>query len=272
MKIIEKTITLTDKSEPLTIVPIGDIHLGADGCNIEYLKNTIEWIRTKPNAYMIGMGDFCDCIVMGDRKRFDIKSIDKRFIKDLDNLPMAQLKYFEKLILPIKDKILCMIPGNHEDAMRIHNSVDVMHELNRDLGIEVGDYMSYLRIKFNRNQFHTTPIVFFLHHGFVAGRKTGGKVNQIQDVASGYDFDVVCMGHSHDLFAVTSERLVLPPIGNKLIKEKRTFINTGTFMETTTSGGSGYAERKCYPVAKIGNARIDIYPKHRPRPDIHVRI
>ena len=271
MKVIEKVITLSDKNSPLIVVPFGDIHLGADGCNKTYLRNTIDWIRKTPNCYAIGMGDYVDAIAIGD-KRFDIKSVDKEFLPELDNLPIAQLKYLEKLISPIKDKILCMIPGNHEDKFRQIHSVDIMHELNRDLGIEVGDFLSYLRVSFDRKQFHTSPVTFFLFHGAWCGRKTGGKVNQIQDLASSYDFDVVCVGHSHDLFAVTSERLVLPPTSKELIKEKRTFINTGTFMETTTSGGSGYAERKGYPIAKIGTCRIDIYPNHRPRPDVHVRI
>ncbi len=271
MKVIEKVITLTNKDEPLSIVPLGDIHLGADGCNIEYLKNTIEWIRKTPNSYMIGLGDYLDCIIMND-KRFDIKSVDKRFLKDLDNLPLAQLKYLEKLLLPIKDKILCMIPGNHEDMFRLRNSVDIMAELRRDMEIEIGDYMTYLKIKFDSEQFHTTPITFFLHHGFFSGRKIGGKANQITDLAASYDANIYLLGHSHDLFSTSVDRLLLPNGAMNVIKEKRIFINTGTFMETTTKGGSGYAERKAYPVAKIGTARIDIYPNHRPRPDIHVRI
>lgn len=271
MKVIEKTITLDDKKEPLILIPFSDIHLGADGCNKTYLKNTIEWIKKKPNCYAIGLGDYCDCIIMND-KRFDIKSVDKDFLPQLDNLPMAQLKTLEKLIEPIKDKIICMIPGNHEDKFRTYNSVDIMYELHRDLGIEVGDYMSFLRLKFDQKQFHTTPITLFLHHGFFAGRKVGGKANQMTDLASNYKADIYCLGHSHDLFAVTVDTLCLPNRGKIPVKEKKIFINTGTFMETVTSGGSGYAERKGYPVSKIGTARLDIYPQKRFRPDIHIRI
>lgn len=267
MKIIDKTITLEDKKEPLTIVPIGDIHLGADGCNIEYLKNTIEWIRTKENCVVIGMGDYCDCITIGD-KRFDIKSIDKRFIKDLDNLPMAQLKYLEKLLMPIKDKILCMIPGNHESKFRTHNSLDIMHELNRDMGIEIGDYMSYLTLKFNKSQFHTSNVTLWLTHGWFSGRKLGGKANQLMDVANSYEASIYIAGHSHDLFATTLERLSI--VNKNLVKEKKTFINSGTFMETVSLNGSSYSEQKAYSVAKIGVCKIKIYPNHRPRPDVHI--
>lgn len=271
MKVIEKTITLEDKKEPLVLIPFSDLHLGADGFNKTYFKNTVEWIKNKPNCYAIGLGDYCDCIIMND-KRFDIKSVDKEFLPQLDNLPMAQLKSLEKLLEPIKDKIICMIPGNHEDRFRTYNSVDVMYELHRDLGVEVGDYMSFLRLKFDHKQFHTTPIVVWLQHGWFSGRKMGGKVNQLSDVANSFEADVYLAGHSHDLWATTIEKLCLATSGKELLKEKKIFGNTGTFMETITSGGSGYAERKAYPMSKIGTLRFDIYPQKRYRPDIHVRI
>ncbi len=271
MKIIEKTISLEDKNAPLILVPFSDIHLGANGCNKEYFKNTINWIKNKPNCYAIGVGDYCDCIVMND-KRFDIKDVDKDFLKDLDNLPMAQLNYLKRCLEPIKDRILCMIPGNHEDKFRIEHSIDIMYELRRDLKIDIGDYMSFLRIKFDREQFHVTPIVLWLHHGWFSGRKMGGKVNQLNDVAASYGADIYLSGHSHDLFSTSMEKLSIGVTGKQLVKSKKVFGNTGTFLETVSSGGSGYAERKAYPVAKIGTLRFDIYPNHRPRPDIHVRV
>ena len=43
-------------------------------------------------------------------------------------------------------------------------------------------------------------------------------------------------------------------------------------METNTIGGTSYSEQKAYSISKIGTARLDIYPGHKPRPDLHVRI
>lgn len=271
MKIFEETITLDDKDESAKVIPFGDIHIGAAGVNKNYLKNTIEWIRKTPNVWAIGMGDYCDCIDVKD-KRFDIKAIDKKFVPCLDNIAMAQMDYMIELLEPIQDKILCMIPGNHEDKLRTRYSVDVMSKLGQDLDVNIGDYMTYLRMKFNRNQFHATPVTFWLHHGWFAGRKMGGKVNQLADVAASYEADVHIAGHSHDLFATTSEKISLPLTGMTPIKTKKIFINSGTFMETTSVGGTSYSEQKAYSIAKIGTARLDIYPAHRPRPDLHVRI
>jgi len=270
MKIIEKTITLENKDKPLILIPMGDIHLGSVGCNKTYLKNTIEWIKNKPNCYVIGMGDFCDCITIKD-DRFDIKSIDPEFIPQLDNLPFAQVEYLKDLLIPIKDKILCCIPGNHEDKFRVKNSVNVMNELFK-LGIEIGDYMTFLRIKFDRNQFHTTPLTFFLQHGWFSGRKVGGKINQLIDVSTTYDADVYIVGHSHYLGAELLEKVSIGATGKNIFKCKKVFINSGSFVETISLNGISYSEKKAYPNSKVGVARIDIYPKTHPRPDIHIRI
>jgi len=276
MDALEKTITLeeekTRKNEyRAKIIPFGDIHMGAAGVNKSYLKKTIDWIEDTPNCWAIGIGDNIDAIDIKD-KRFDIKSVDKDFIKNLDNIAGAQMEYIVNLLEPIKEKILVMLPGNHEDKLRTRYSIDVMKQLKKDLKINIGSDETYLRLKFNRNQFHTTPVNFWLHHGWFAGRKIGGKINQLTDVSNSRDADVYIAGHSHDLWATTLEKQFLPLNGMIPIKVKKIFINSGTFMETNTLGGTSYSSQKAYPISKIGTARLDIYPNHRPRPDLHVRI
>jgi len=277
MDALERIITLEDEEFRMKeeyrakIIPFGDIHIGAAGVNKSYLKKTVDWIEKTPNTWAIGMGDYCDCIDIKD-KRFDIKAVDKSFVKDLDNLSLAQIEYMVDLLEPIKDKILVMIPGNHEDKLRTRYSVDVMKVLGQDLKVKVGGFETYMRLKFSRNQFHATPVNFWLHHGWFAGRKIGGKVNQLVDVSTSRDADVWITGHSHDLWATSLEKQFLPLGGMTPIKVKKVFINSGTFMETNTMGGTSYSEQKAYPITKIGTARLDIYPNHRPRPDLHVRI
>jgi predicted phosphodiesterase len=188
---------------------------------------------------------------------------------------MAQMNYLIHAIKPIKDKILCAIPGNHEEKFRINNSIDLMYMINHDLKIPVGDYMSFLKIKFDRHQFQhaVKPMTIWLQHGWFAGRKMGGKVNQLMDVANTYEADMYLSGHSHDLFATTLERMTVPERTLDIIKTKKTFINTGTFLETVTKRGTSYGEMKAYPVAKIGSARIKIYPRRTPlQSDVHVSI
>ena len=274
MKAIERTITLEDKKEPLILIPFGDIHAGNANCDKKYLKKTIKWIEDKPNAYVVGMGDYCDCIVPQD-KRFDFKEVDKDFVKDLDNLPMAQVDYMRDLLAPLAEvkKIITLIPGNHEEMFRLRNSVNVMSELCNPLKIPVGDMMTFVRIKFDQKQFHTSPIILWMHHGWFAGRKLGGKVNQLTDIANGYEASIYLAGHSHELSAHQIVKIGMAQTGIETVANKKTFGNTGTFMKTlSNNGGNGYAERKAYTPAKIGVLRFDIYPRRLGIPDVHVRV
>lgn len=272
MKVFEKKIPVPlSKHDSIKIIPMGDIHIGAASVDKKYLRSTIDWVKNTDDAYIIGMGDYCDAIDVKD-KRFDIKAVDKVFYKDLDNIACSQMDYITTLLKPVSEKILCMIPGNHEDKLRTRYSIDIMKQLENVLGVDVGDYMTYLRLKFDQKQVHTNPVTFWLHHGWFAGRKMGSKVNQLADVSNSYDADVYIAGHSHDLFATTSEKISLPNTGMSTMKSKKIFINSGTFMETIVDGSTSYPEQKAYNVAKIGTARLDIYAKHRPRPDLHVRI
>lgn len=274
MKAIEKTITLENKKEPMRLIPFGDVHLGNANCDKKYFKKTLDWILNKPNAYAVGMGDYCDCIVPQD-KRFDFKEVDKQFSSDLDNLPMAQVEYMSELLTPLSDagKLLTLIPGNHEDMFRLRNGVNVMKSLCKPLNIPEGDMMTFLKIKFDQKQFHTSSLVIWMHHGFFAGRKLGGKVNQLTDVATGYIADVYLTGHSHELSAHQIMTIGMAQSGIRTIANKKTFGNTGTFMKTLSqNGGNGYAERKAYNPAKIGVLRFDIYPRDLGKPDVHCRI
>lgn len=270
MKVVEKIITLEDVKEPLTIIPIGDLHIGSSNTDKVYLKKTIDWIKNKKNCYTILMGDMVEAIIPTD-KRFDIRCVDKEFQNDLSNLPLEQIKYLKKLLYPIRHKIITSLEGNHEEKFKLHNYIDLQRELCEYLGVERGDYMTFVRLKFNREQFHCPPIVIWCTHGWFEGRKRGGKINQLEDVAAGYDFDIALAGHSHDLFATSSLRIGLASTGKQIYSKKKIFCNTGTFVNTVSMNSSSYAEKRAYTPKKVGVIRIDVYLKHHGPADIHIR-
>jgi len=266
MKIVTKTVTLEDKTEPLTAIPIGDVHVGSKNFDRKYFEDTINWIASKPNVYVIGMGDYCEFIPPTD-PRFDFDSVDPDFMTS--ETSMTQINYLKKWFGKIKDRILILIPGNHEEKFRRYNYIDPLLELCRHTNTHPGDMMPYLRVKFDKSQFHTSNIIFWLHHGWFHSRKRGAQVNNLEDIANGYEADIYLAGHSHNLFTVTRNYISIS--GNSLVVNKRIFGNTGTFLKTVSLQGTSYAEQKAYLPAKVGCLRIDIYPRRTGKPDIHVR-
>ena len=88
------------KAEQIEIIPLGDIHYGSSNCNLKYLKSTLQYIADTPNCYMIGMGDYFDCVIPKD-PRFDTSQEY--------NLIDESYDVIKKLFEPVKEKILCLL-------------------------------------------------------------------------------------------------------------------------------------------------------------------
>ncbi len=269
MKVIKKTIHLDDPKLPMILIPVGDLHIGSVNCDKKYLKNTIKWIKDTPNCFVLGMGDYAECIIPTDAKRFKFKQVDKEFLSELDNLPMAQLDYLIDLLMPIREKIIALIPGNHEKKFAQLHYVDIFSELCKRLDVPAGDIMSFIRLDWDRKQFHKKGLTIWAHHGWFGGRKKGNKVNQLEDISNGYSAEIYLAGHSHALFATTTVTISL--CGDKMVNSKRIFGNTGSFMKTVSLDGENYSEEKAYPPSKVGVLRFDIYLRKYGLPDVHVR-
>ena len=127
MELADYTIKRKHKNETecFTLVPIGDIHLGAAGCAVQRLNETIDFIASEPSVYWVGMGDYIDAINPSD-KRFDPTSIDPSYnIKNLSQLITTQINDLKSMFRPIKDKCIGLLAGNHEDHIRKQFKWDV---------------------------------------------------------------------------------------------------------------------------------------------------
>ena len=177
------------RNDTYTIIPIGDIHIGAAGCDEDLLRDTVKFIKSKRNAYWIGMGDYIDAINMSD-PRFDAKTLAP-WIKmvNLADLAGAQLERFIEILSPIADKCLCMLTGNHEDVIKKYYERDVYSEIVTRIKLAGGfpqdhqmklDYYGWLRLSFHSKEgaepgSRTTAIDLNLHHGFGGGKLAGAK-------------------------------------------------------------------------------------------------
>jgi predicted phosphodiesterase len=266
MEVVTKRISLEDIESPLYIVPLGDVHYGNINCDLKKFKDTIEYIKNKPNCYAVLMGDMCDSIMISD-KRFDVSTIAKELRDDLDDLAMAQYTKMRDMLMPIKDKILASVDGNHGDTLHKKYHTDFDAYLAKELGVSDMGISGFLVIKFDRKQFHTETVTIYMHHGFVAGRQSGNKLNAMDKLRSSYEADIFLCGHSHDLFAKSYLQVA---VAGENIKSKKQYVaNTGTFLKTVIQGATCYAEAAGYPPQKTGVIKITLIPSNK-NVDIHL--
>ncbi|GAG50230.1 unnamed protein product, partial [marine sediment metagenome] len=59
---------LFNGKQEVRIVPIADIQYGAQGCDVDLLKEKVKWAMGE-GAYFLGLGDYTDVASPGQRKQ-----------------------------------------------------------------------------------------------------------------------------------------------------------------------------------------------------------
>ena len=233
------------KLSEVEIVPFGDVHLGNKNCRIDKFKRLIEWAKNKNNVYLIGMGDLLDCIIPKDDRFQADEGEPYSVIDDLRD-------EMETILEPVKNKIICMLQGNHEYHMLQDGYGCPVKKICKNLGIPYGGFSAYIRLSLPTT--HQKSLLIWAHHGWFAGRKRGAKVNNLEDNLAYYDADVYLAGHSHDLWSTRKSRIYWG--GSRDV----VFGNTGSFLETATQGTVSYSERANFPPQKLGVLKIKWLP------------
>lgn len=252
------------RSDEYTLYPIGDIHLGAKGCDVPELKKTIEAVRSDPMARWVGMGDYAEHITMTD-KRFDLRTIDPKYRDQLDDLPGACVRDLIEMFKPIKGKCLGLVVGNHEEKLRLSHSNNVHGAMCTFLGVKDLGYTAVIRWTFRRGNGSTRQsghvFKILVSHGTIASRRNGAKINRMEDVASQFNVDLALFGHGHS--KLVSERIELdfPDFGEmRQIEKWKYVVMTGTYRKNHTFETLDYAEKAGYPPVPIGSPRIKFRP------------
>lgn len=180
-------------AETIEVHPMADLHIGDPNSDFKLIQARIEYIKNTPNAYCILNGDLMDTAVsasVGDTYGAVIQ-------------PMEQLKMCVKIFEPIKDKILAVLPGNHEHRVYKADGLDMTEVMCSQLGIpekySPTTALVFVRFGKDNRKNHGRPFLYTIYatHGAGGGRKEGGKVNRLADLASIVDADIYIHAHTH---------------------------------------------------------------------------
>ena len=113
-----------DKS--ITIYPICDVHLGALEHNKEEWEKFVNKIQSEPNSYIILVGD-----LINNATRSSVSNVFDDIMR-----PMEQKDKMVQYLEPLKDRIICGVPGNHERRSGKDADNDPMYDIMCKLGLE----------------------------------------------------------------------------------------------------------------------------------------
>jgi hypothetical protein len=180
-------------AEQIEIDPMGDLHIGDGCCDYKSIRERIERIKETPNLYCTLGGDLMDTAIAS--------SIGDTYGANLQ--PKEQLSQCCKIFEPIKDKILAVLPGNHENRVYKSDGIDMTEIMCAQLGIldRYTPTTALLFVRFGKEAHghHGRPQLYTIYatHGSGGGRREGGKINRVADLASIVDADIYIHHHLH---------------------------------------------------------------------------
>lgn len=231
-----------------------------------HFKNTLKEVEADPNARVVLMGDYCEFINYTDR-RFDVGQIDPEFLPHLDNLPKAMADKFAELVAPLakKKRLICAIPGNHENKIKDRYHLDITGYLCGLLNVPVLSVVSQLRLRVRDGDdiqsCHSYRVKGVVSHAEKNATTVGGKLTATSRMADYYgSHHFFAQAHTHEYLVHEARGLdVAGAFGDPRIQERPYLVFlTGGYLKTYGPGVSGYGERKGYRPCKLGSPRLQV--------------
>ena len=198
MKIIK--IDLPRELSSIELHIFADEHIGDEHCDMNRLLERIEYVKNTPNAYCIMNGDIMDNATK--------TSIGDTYTQVFN--PMEQLAKAVELFDPIKDKILCITHGNHENRTYKNEGINISSLIANQLGlaerytptsavlfIRFGEMSRGFKESNGSGNYRKLCYTFYVLHGSGGGRKEGAKAIRLADMASIIDTDIYIHSHTH---------------------------------------------------------------------------
>jgi predicted phosphodiesterase len=221
------------ETEYLTLYPVSDVHWGAAECMEREFRSYLKKIEGDPNAAVL---------LAGDLLNNGVKSSKTDVYKE-KYPPDIQKEMMIDLLMPIRNKIVAGVSGNHEYRTVKESCQDVMKDVF--MGLQIKDCYSpdaaFVKISLGekiKNKKQATYMIY-LSHGSGGGSMLGAGVSRqdnYQFTIEGVDISVT--GHTHRPTKTPSARLMFDSRNNNVIKS-----NTLIFVCTSWLDYAGYPER-----------------------------
>ncbi len=215
----------------LEIYPLADVHTGDPLQDKKRLKEFIAEVLEQDNRYVIVNGD-----IINNAVRQGVSDI---YAEELN--PNEQIEATVALLEPVKDRVLVITEGNHENRTYKQDGILIMYQVAQRLGIahtySSGAYLLF--VKFGKSQGRVCrkmPYAIYGKHGTGGGRKVGAKAIRLFEMAEVIDADIFLHSHTHVPMVLRKTFYRVDYRNEKATPIEQLFINTNAFL---TYGGYG---------------------------------
>ena len=240
--------------ESVNVMPLYDVHIG-ENIDEKLLLKWREKVLSAPNNFVIVGGDLVNMALKNSKS-------------DPYGATMSPMKQMEKAVeflLPIKDRILGMVPGNHEARMTKDTSVDPMYFIATELGLKhlYSPTTCVLWLKVGSGE-RKTPFSMYFYHGSGGGKSVGGKLSGVAKLEETLDADVYVAGHTHIPGSFVLGYMRRDVRHDRYVHVNHYFVNSNDFVIWDNSYAEAWGSRptaKAIPVITFYDSPRDIEVK-----------
>lgn len=219
----------------LKLYVLSDMHIGDANADIPTLKRIINFIKDTPECY---------CILLGDILNTALKNSKTDIYSETMSISESQ-KLAIELLSPIKDKIIAMTPGNHENRVWREVGFDLSLWVAEKLGLE-DKYRNNgiaISVQFGKD-INGKPFrlnVFGQHGSYGGGRRLGAAMNALEDLDGIVgNSDIYIRAHTHQPIQGSRNIFLFDDKGN-MSRSTKYYFNAPSVMNY-----GGYAYEKGY--------------------------
>lgn len=238
----------------IKIYPVSDVHLGAAEHNAAAWNNFCNRVLSEPDSYIILGGD-----LINNATRSSVSNFFEEQMR-----PREQKRIMTEMLKPLKDKILCMVSGNHERRSGKDADDDPSYDIACKLDIEdrYRENIAFVRIQMGnqKNDGLTNPTyMLVVTHGAGGGILTGGAVNRGERFGYVLDgCDALIVGHTHKPFVTQPAKISIDARNNRVSIKPFKVICSTSWLDW-----GGYAAQKMLLPASFAPQTITLQGKRK---------
>ena len=219
----------------LKIYPIADVHLGAAEHMEREWKRFCADILSDPDAYIV---------LGGDLLNWGLKnSVSNVYAETMR--PREQKRIMTEMLMPLKERILVGVPGNHEKRGMREADDDPTYDIMCKLDLEhlYRENIAFMKIQMgakNGDGKQNPTYTLAITHGSGGGVLSGGTINRNERVAYALNgVDALIVGHSHKPMVSMPFQIVVDTKNNRVSIKPLYVVVASAWMEW-----GGYAAQK----------------------------
>ena len=238
------------------IIVLSDLHYGNPYCSVKHFLRAVDFILNNDNCYCFLNGDLCEST---------IKSSKGEIYKQVGS-PDDQRDQVVEWLLPIKDKILGMTTGNHENRIWECAGTDISKGIAEWLGVPYRPEGMLFKLSFgdNNNRTKGRPFVFwsYISHGYGGARTKSAKAVKAERMSTWVHADYYAMSHDHvvniapNIYLMPDNRGTINDGGflsGKVVSHRGMLVKTNAYLKW-----GGYAESGGFPPSDLSTPVINL--------------